>query len=80
MILFVADAAGTERGNTYAARFCAFLLLIAGVIAASFSSLLLLVLVMASMSPPSPLSTLPAGLGVWGIGEPCAMCRPGAKG
>lgn len=64
--------------STYAARFCAFRLLCAGVRAASFSSLLLRVRLarLSSTSPPMPLSTLPTCMGVAAIagsGEPLVV-------
>jgi hypothetical protein len=70
-------------GATYAARFCALRLLWAGVRAVSFSSLLLRVLLARlSSTSPTPLSTLPTGMGVAamaGSGEPCVVGRPGLK-
>lgn len=67
-------------GVTYAARFCAFRLLWAGVRPDSFSSLLLRVRLarLSSISPPMPLSTLPTGRGVCaaaGSGEPWVVGR-----
>lgn len=59
--------------GTYAALFCAFRLLCAGVRFASFSSLLLLVLLTppSSISPPSPESTLPT------VGSGVCMAKSG---
>lgn len=67
--------------TTYAALFCAFRLLCAGVRLASFSSLLLRVLLPSSISPPSPESKLPAvgsGVCIALSGEPlcCGVGSP----